>query len=368
MKQQKDMLSGIQLAILTISAIMGVGFMSLPAKAIEKMASGGVILTFVTGLITLLFTSVIAYLGSLFPGQTVLDYSKKLVGKLGSKIINGILFIYFIGVASIVVRIFAVTVNMFLLEKTPTEIIIGTILVLSAYLVQNGINPLARICEAFLPIVIIALGILTVVSLTIFDIRELYSFWQIDILTLLKEIPSVMLAYLGFEVLFFAGAFAARPKKLITYSAVAIVFCITLFTLTTAISIGVFGIDKLKYSPYPTLEMARAISFPGVFGERFDILFAVPWIFNIFTTISIFYYLATYNVTRLVGLKNYRPFSYLILPLIYLLSLIPQDIGEVNKYSIWVSYLGVAVVVTVPGILLVIALIRKKGEKKSEKV
>lgn len=368
MSRNSDMLSGLQITILVASAIIGTGIMTLPRQVAAQAESGSVLVTIVAGIGALILTFIIAYLGSRFPRQTVIQYSNSLLGTIVSKIINIILTIHFIVLTAVIFRNFADIVKVFLLENTPVEVIMVSMLVLTVYLVQNGINPIARICEAFFPIVIISISILFLLSLKNLDIKELYSFWQIDLFDLAKAVPVTLLSYLGFEVLLFAGAFMAEPQKIIKYGIIGISIPVLLYVATVAICIGVFSIDALKYLMYPTLEMAKSIIFPGAFAERVDVFFAIFWILAVFTTVSIYYYLAAYNVTKLIGLKNYRPFCYMLLPIIYFISLVPQNIYQSSLFSIWASYFGGAAIAFISGLLLIAALIRKKGGTKNEEV
>lgn len=366
MSKKTDALSGVQITALVAATIIATGVMSLASDAAEEMNTDGAIATFLAGMIVLGLTYLIGYLSKRFAGRTILDYSRELLGMLPSKGINFILCIYFVVISSAVVRTFAAAIKLFLLEKTPIEVIIFSILLVSGYLVQNGINPVARMCEALLPILVVSLSLLLVLSLQNFDIKEFYSVWQIDPMNLIRVIPKTLLAYLGFEVVLFAGAYAAKPDKVTQYSLVGVGIAVGLYTATVAVCIGVFTNDDLSYLIYPTLELAKTISFPGAFAERFDIFFAIFWVLAVFTSLSVFHYLAAFSVTRLIGMRNYRPFSYFLIPPIYFISLIPQNIFENQLFSRWVSYLGAVVAAGIPALLFVVSLIRRKGGEKNE--
>lgn len=368
MSSNRDMLSGIQITALVGSAIIGVGLITLPKNVALQVGTDGALTTGGAGLGAILLTTMIAYLSSKFPNQTIIDYSKTILGAVPAKLINAVLFVYFTTFTGIVVRAFADAIKVFLLQNTPLEVIIFSMLVLSVYLVQNGINPLARICEAFFPIVLISISILIWLSLQNFNIQEFYSFWQVDVIDLLKAMPSTILAYLGFEILLLVGAFVVEPKKLVPYGVIGTSIAAVLYVVTVVIAIGVFTTDTLKYQRYPTLELAKSITFPGAFAERFDIFFAIFWILAVFTTVAIFYYLSAFSITKLIGLKNYRPFCYLLLPVIYFTALMPQNIYQAGEFSKLISYFGGIVVFVIPGILLVVMLIRRKGVGKHEKV
>ncbi len=366
MKKNSDKLSGIQLTALTMLSIIGSTSIRLPRMVVAEAGLNGIWVIIVAGIAVLLLTMVYVMLCKRFPHQTILDFSKELVGTIFAKIINLFFVIYFIAFSAFVPRFFADALKVFLLENTPIEVILFSLLIVVVYLVSNGINPVARICESFFIIVIIFLAIVQLLSFQNFDITEIYSLWQINIIQIAKAVPMITIAYLGIEVILFAGAFMSEPKKIGRYAFLGIGIPIIIYTILTIECIGVFSVDTLKYQVYPVLELTKAIAFPGAFAERFDIFFAAFWVMVAFTSVIVFYYLAVYNVTRLVGMRNYRPFAYLLLPVVYTIALVPQDVFQVEVMGKVVSYWGGGIIAGIPILLFIIALIRGKGVRKSD--
>ncbi len=369
MEKNRDKLSGIQMTALITLSIIGSTSIRLPRMVVAEAGLNGIWVIIATGIAVIFLMTVYIMLCKRFPHQTILDFSEELVGKILTKIINLFFVIYFIAFSAFVPRFFADAIKVFLLENTPIEIILLSLLVVVVYLVSNGINPVARICESFFIVVIVFIAIVQILSLQNFDITEMYSIWQIDIVQIARAVPKITIAYLGVEVILFAGAFMSEPKKIGRYAFLGISIPIIIYTILSIECIGVFSVDTLKYQVYPVLELTKSIEFPGAFAERFDIFFAASWVMVAFTSIIVFYYLAVYNVTRLVGMRNYRPFAYLLLPVVYFLALIPQDIFQVEVMGKIVSYWGGGIVVGIPTLLFIIALIRGKGEgRKSDEI
>jgi len=125
--------------------------------------------------------------------------------------------------------------------------------------------------------------------------------------------------------------------------------------------VGTAGVEAVARSLYPTIQLARYIKFPGGFAERFDIFFMVFWMLGAYTTVSTFVYLSSVSITKLLGLRNYKPFILLIVPVIYVLALLPQNIKEINIFSQYVSYIGLALLAVVI-VLYILAVIQKRGK------
>ena len=367
MNAQKDRLSSVQVMILAAMTIIGAGLIELPRQVVEETELGGVLLTLLAGGVVTTLSLLITLLGRRFPNKTIIEYSSEIVGPILAKGINLLLALYFLVGTALVLRLFSDAMKAILLDITPMEVIMITMLLITIYAAQNGINAVARICEAFFPIVLVSISILLVLGLQNFDIKEFYSLWQVDLISVVRNIPVASTAYFGFEVLLFAGAFMMKPNKAMICGVAGVGITTFIYTATVAICIGVFSSDTLSFQMYPTMELAKSIDFPGDFAERFDVFFGIFWIVAVFTTICVLHYLTGFTMTRLAGLKNYRPFIYLLAPVIYFLALAPQNIYQVKLFGQMMSYLGGLTAIGVPILLFIIAIIRKKGETGGEK-
>ena len=124
--------------------------------------------------------------------------------------------------------------------------------------------------------------------------------------------------------------------------------------------VGVLGHKATSELVYPTIQLARRIGIE--FIERFDILFIVFWILAVFTSLTSYLYMASISFTRWLGMRNYKPFILILLPICYIIAIIPQDISEINMLGKIINYVGFIIVLSsIP--LLILSMIRKKGGK-----
>jgi|LSQX01.1.fsa_nt_gb spore germination protein len=362
-----ERLSGIQVSILIASSMIGIGLLTFPRRVAEAGEVAGITYVVVAGAVIVFFAVLSAWLSKVFPDKTVIEYSEILLGKFISKIITIFFMLYFLLISAVVLRNFADIIKVFLLKDTPIEIIIIGMLLLAAYISKNGINPVARLCEVFFPVFSLSILIFLVLAFQNFEARQLYSFWRIDLHDMYTTAKETFDAFLGFEVVLFVGAFALNKKNLIKASTVGTIFAILLHIVSVVIAIGVFAVEGLRYQMYPLLELAKSVVFPGAFAERFDLFFAFFWVLAIFTMIAIVYYLAAFNITRAMGLRNYRPMCILLMPVIYFISLTPQNISQAMLLSKTAFSLGGMIVLGIITILVFMTIIRKplkKGHKE----
>lgn len=358
---KQDLISNVQVVTLVSLNLIGAALLALPRAAVEASGVAAPVTTLAAGGLALVLTYFTASLCRIFPKQTLGEFSRQTVGTIVTKIILFILFIYFLGITGLEIRYFGAAAKSFLLSVTPLEAVLIPMLFSAVYLVQYGISPIARITELFFLVIIGALALLLAAAIQQFRIDELYPSFANGLTPIIKGIPDILTAYLGFEVILFLGPFTKEPQKIVKYSIIGVLIPVILYTLTVAVTIGAFGPPSVLYQLFPGLSLARASAFPGAFLERFDIAFIGVWMLAAFTTTAIYYYLAAVSLTRILGLRHYRPFVWLLAPVVYIVALIPKDFVMLETYFGLLAKTGAIIVTLIIMILLLIARFQKKG-------
>lgn len=362
-KMKQDYLSPIQIAMLVSSAIIGVVVLSLPRLAAQAAQSSAILSVFLAGIMAMVFTIIASYLGKNFPHQTIMEYSVNILGRIPGKLLGLLIMTYLVITSGITLRVFGDTLKAFMLEKTPLEFIMIAMLIVVVYLIHNGIGAIAKICESFLPIVVIVLILVVVLNYQGFEISHLRPMLHSGLMPALKGIPQLITAYLGFEIVFFVIPFMQKPEKIIPYAVAGIALPTLIYTGLVAICIGIFGLELTQKMLAPIITLARAIAFPGAFIERFDIFFGILWILGAFTSIAVYFYMASLSVTRLFGLRNFRPFIFMLLPFSYIIAISSQNVYQISWMLEIIGYVGL-VIVSIPIFLLLFFWITGKGGKK----
>jgi spore germination protein len=151
-------------------------------------------------------------------------------------------------------------------------------------------------------------------------------------------------------------------KSLFKYGIIGVIVPIIIYTGLVFVSMGSSGSKTTADFVYPTVQLARNIVFFGTLIIRFDIFFIIFWILAVYTSLTIYMYMSTFSIVRLIGLRNYKPFALIIAPIIYLIALLPQNQIEIETFSKVANYTGLFITSSSIPILL-IAVIRKKGGK-----
>ena len=345
-------------AIITV-AIIGVIILTLPRLATERVEADGGIATFTAGIINLTLFVVMALLCRRFPKHTMIEFSQIILGKFLGKLYGTLFAAYCVLVSSVVLRTFADALKILLLQRTPLEFIMLAMLLTALLLVQNGVSSISKISELFLLPITLSIMLLLVLNIPDMELMHLRPSLSRGIQPLVQAIPRLFLVYMGYEAVYFLSPYMREPKKLLIAGIAGISIPIFIYTSLVVTAMTVFGVKTTATMVYPTVILARRLMFPGAFAERFDIFFIIFWILAAFTTLAIFLYLSSIAATRLLGLRNYKPFAVLITPFVYQIAILPQNVIHVDQLALAAGYTG-AVVVGASMPLLILAILRKK--------
>ncbi|MTI71814.1 MAG: hypothetical protein FH751_16315 [Firmicutes bacterium] len=362
-----DKITRAQNSGMIITQTIGVGILSLPRLLAEDFASDGFLLILIGGLVAALFLTILTKLLEKYKGEAVDEISERLLGKFFKEIILIIFVIYYVVVISYIVRIFAEVVKMFLLLNTPTEVIIMTMLLSLTYLVRKGIECIARIVQIVIPLVTIPVALLMLTILKDAELDNLLPFFQIGIGEIVKGIPLVLFSFLGYELIFFTTAFVDNNKKMLRYNLSAISFITTSYILVYFTTYVQFGKEEVKHLLWPTLSLMKTVDIPGAFLENIEGVVMGLWVLVVFANISPALFNGSLALSKIARNKEYKQFVLPLIPIIYILSLMPDNLAEVYEYiDIFTKYFGPSVAIFLPVFLFIVSLFKgKKGESRN---
>lgn len=158
-----------------------------------------------------------------------------------------------------------------------------------------------------------------------------------------------------------------KPERAMRSSLWAMVVTGALYILIVAATVGVFGAEETKKLLWPTLELAKATSLPANVLERLDAVFLAVWVTAVFTSLFSCYYFTLYSISKLFRLADHGMISFFILPILFVLAMLPQSLIQLNEVNSMISKYGLLITIAYPGILLVIAILRKKEVQPNDR-
>lgn len=354
----KEQITNSQAAVILVNYILAAGILTLPRTSVEKVKTPDVWITVILGgMIAMIVGLIIVKLNQRFPGKTFYQYNQEIVGKWMGGFSSLIVICYFFTISAYEVRTMAEVTGLFLLEGTPTWAIILPFMWIGLYLIIGGINTLARLFEIIFPITIVIFLLVAFLSLGIFEIDNLRPVLGLGIVPMLKGIKTTALAFLGPEIMLLLVAFMQQPEKAVKVVLIGVSIPLLFYVITVVMVIGALSIDGVITSTWPALELMRSFEIPGLIFERFESLLLVIWIMQIFTTFTITYYAAALGMALLFK-KKVHPFIYGLIPVIYIIAMVPKNINDLFKLGDIIGNVALILFAVLPLILLIISRLR----------
>lgn len=362
MIKNNDNISPYQMAMLIIMSVISVGVFSIASDAAEAAGTDGWLVIALAGALNIIAVVIIVRLNSRFPGKTFAEYSQIVIGTIPGKALTLLFAVYLLLVIAYVTRAFTEVIKMFLLFRTPTEVIMLSLILVCTYIVRGGAECIARINELIFPILFIPFFIVLFFGLPLMDFSNLLPMLQTPPNKLLTAIPAMTFSFGGIELALFYIGFMKNPKKAYKPTIIAVAFVTVFLIMITVFCIATFGKNATTHFLWPLVSYVRAISLPGLFIERLDGVILSLWILTVFTTIVSAYFIASYSMSKVVGTKEQKQFVLPLSIVIYYLALQPDSLAELYEWGAGIfPYAIASFLYVVPIMLLLIAKLRKVG-------
>ncbi|WP_213427439.1 MULTISPECIES: spore germination protein [Paenibacillus] len=349
-------------AVFVVNYILGVGILTLPRTAAQKVQTPDIWLSVIIGgLLAMIAGVILVKLGQQFPGKTFYEYCELIVGRWLSYAVNIFIVGYFIAMSGHVDRALAEVTTLFLLEGTPHWAIMLSFLWVGLYLVLGGLNAIARLFELIFPITVIIFVLIAVMSLKIFDLNNLRPVLGLGIMPVLNGVKATVFSFTGFEIMIILQAYMHRSKSATKAVLLGLAIPLFFYVTTVVMVIGAMSVESVISRACATIGLIRSFEFPGIFFERYDSLLLVIWIMQIFATYVITHYAAAHGLASMMK-KDIRQFLYLLLPLVFIIAMLPKDINELFRFADQIGNAGMVLFGVLPAVLLGIAKLR--GGKK----
>lgn len=282
-KRTDDKITTSQAAIVLTNSMLGAGILTLPRDLVKAVQTPDAWVSVVLGgVVVFMVIMIMVKLSQQFPGKTVFQYSKRIVGNLPGGVLSSLLILYFIVVAGFEIRVLAEVTLFFLLEGTPIWAIVMPFIWVGTYLVYGGINSIARVFQIVFPISIFILIICFILSSRIFDIHHLRPFMSEGLMPVIRGMKSGILIFTGCEVVMIMTAFMEHPQEAVKGMMVGFCIPLVLYLVTVVMVIGGLSINSVITSTWPTIDLVRSLEISGFFFERFEFPLLVIWLMQMF--------------------------------------------------------------------------------------
>ncbi|KJS19757.1 MAG: hypothetical protein VR72_17585 [Clostridiaceae bacterium BRH_c20a] len=358
---KRGTISPRQVFFILIMLLTGIYILILPRHLVTIVGTDGWLVLLVGGFVSSLMLFFINKISRKFPGKTVVEFAPVVMGLFLGKLLGGILVVYYTFLAAVSLRIFAEMLKSVLLSDTPRWVVVVALVALITWIVQNGLEDIARFTELLAPIILLLLIAAFLGDVRYMEAIRLRPMFQSAALPLLEGFLS-SLSYFGIIiVLLMLYPYVNAPKKLTITSLLALAFAV-LITIGFFIgAVATFGIYETGRMAWPVIELVKMVRV-GEFLERVESLFLSVWLSIAFINVSVLAFCSVSGWTQLINAENYRKLTYPIMLSLLLLSLWPRDLLDVlGLYSLNFTY-GFLITLIIPFFIFVVSQFHK-GEK-----
>ncbi|WP_404346517.1 spore germination protein [Sutcliffiella horikoshii] len=296
------------------------------------------------------------------------------LGKWLGGAISFLYIMYFIYISSRVMRDFGELIVSTIFIYTPIEIISITIMLTIIYMLNSGIEVMARTSEIFFPYVFsftFLVGMFILMSGEI-QFENLRPFLDEGIKPIFQAVFPSLLTFPYGELIAFAVVLplVTKYKKAKGFAIASIILSTLVLVYSSVIQVMTLGHEMKERANFPLLSAAREISLLD-FIERVDIAVVFVVMFGIIVKIGVFFFGAVKGLEHL-SKREYRTYLFPIGSIICLSSIIITDnFAEHIEEGLQIVpyYVHLPFQFALPLLLLVIVLIRtrkKRGRKRSE--
>jgi spore germination protein KB len=304
-------ISQSQLASMIIMFQIGSTPLFLLASKSGKDSWISVLIGMLSGLILMLVITLPIYRRE--PERNLIEIFNQYFGKVVGSMFGGAYIIYFGYGAIRNVREFGELMNMYLLPRTPTVVIMISFLAVAVYVINQGIEGFARITEIILPVVIIVyfLIFLLIYCTGLINIHQLQPILEDGFKKVLDNaIPEVISFPFGEMVLFLMfWKFASSSEYTSKVTLASYLFVGIFIALTNIFIVSSLG-PLTKMSIVPLMQMTSLVQLAD-FIERLDPLVAILIFTGVFVKMTAYFMGAVLGLSQLIRINRHK----LVLPI-----------------------------------------------------
>lgn len=315
-----------------VISVIGAGGFSYGRELSETVGKNGQYVAIICGIISLIAVYLIYYSSKLNGFKGFSFIAERSFGNIAGKIIALEFSIGILVFLAIQIRGYTEVIKMNLLIKTPAELIIIIMILCGTYLIRGGISSLIKFNEIALFIMLLPIAVIIIFALFKINLYNLMPFIDFQRVAIGTGIKNSIYVFNGIGVVYFLLPYFAEKNKFNKIVCSTFGFITVFYIIVYLITVGFFGVEVAGELLWPFIAIVSNVEIPGNFVENWEgIIMIVYMIFNFASFVNAYFVSANIlkNTFRLNSIKLSIIF---VVPIIYVISIIPQNILEVNRF------------------------------------
>ena len=305
MAEAREIIANRQLAAILFMMRTTVVISFVPLLTTGNAAQDAWAAGLIAGLLLTLAAWGIAELAARYPRLTVVDYSRMLLGRFLGTVVSLVISWHFLLIAATDIRIYAELMRVAFMPNTPIWFTIVAMAFLATLAAWQGIEPIGRTADAFLPIFVAFIALTLLGAAPSFNVHNLQPVLARGLGPILSGVWTPLgigLQWVSVGMLFPQ----ITPESRRARSAIlAAVLSSAVLAVVAVMLVGVLGADLGSKSLFPFLKMARSVR-PTRTIERIEILGTVAWGLGLFAGGSTMVYCGSRALSQILKIAEYR--------------------------------------------------------------
>lgn len=358
---KKEIISTKQFVWMLFSIITSFTTLQIPGLLIFHAGRDAWLSALVAWLLDVLLAIVYAYMGIRFPRENFVQYSITILGKYLGRIVGLMFPLFFLMVASVLMRAISMLITNIMLPNTPVEVVLFSGYILIAYGVKKGIEVTARASEILGPIYLLSFATLFVLVTPFVKINRLKPQFIEGFYPFLSG-SIFILTFIGICIMM--GMYIPicnRPENGFLAKFIAVSLGAPIVSILTVLCVGAFGAEQAGNMLNPGFRIAQLIKIGSMIGHLESIWVVVAIAAGIITSVILIWAFSL-GISQIIGLSTYKPIAYPATLLSLVLSIISFDSNmEFSNFAFYTyPFIGIFVESGVEIFLFIMALVLKK--------
>lgn len=360
-------ISSFQLAMMVFPSILATAILSVPSLTMKYAGHDMWLSPILGSIVGLAALGVSLGLHRLYPGQMLMQASKQILGWWLGKLYGLTILIYLPHLNGLIIRGYGEFIASNALPKTPLFVIMGTMCMVCAINVRQGIEVVGRTAQVFVSILVVLLCLIFILLIGELKPAELLPFMENGIGPPIKGAIPPAAWFSEYIILAFLFPYVNHKTGMTRTMLVSLFMTTAAMTATNLFCLFLMG-DMTDSFSYPFMIAARYITIAD-FLQHIEASIIAIWIFGIFVKISVFVYIYSTSFAEWLGMNDYKPlvFPLAFLSLVYSYWIVSGHASAANLISAAANMYTLTLLLVLPACLYGYALLRNLGGANRKK-
>lgn len=315
-----------------VQGLIGIRILTLPRDVIGYAKNDAWISMLIMYVITLATAYAFYWISTKYKSLDISQIHIAVFGRVLGRVFLLPIIVYIIMTVGLALRLFAYSIRIFLLDRTPISVIIFLMLISCLYCLREDIKTISIVMDILLPLVLISTLLLVLLPIKSADPGNLLPVMHRGIKPIILGALQIVDPLIACAIIAYMLPYFDDTKSVKKYIFWAITVTSLIYLSIIVICLIVFGTNEIEYILFPTLTLTKTIRTSSMIFERAESLFMISWIPITFSTILINYFICKLTLKTFFNLKKNNFIIYGVFPVFFIIAMLPQNIVELSKY------------------------------------